>query len=262
VATYLQCEGEGAFKEVRWEWGYEQDRLTKTYAIQAEPGKKYCYRMLTSYIPGTLHSEPHWQAVRMIKLAQWKGFGKLREENRKAWAKLWESRVRILGASEEWQDVVDASFFYLYSTVHPSSPQSMAPFGLSRRDEYKGHVFWDTESFMFMLPLFTDPSSAKAMLDYRFNRLDAARHNAMINGYNGIQYPWQSGKTGDEVTRVSAAGAAGAGEQHINLDVAMSFIAYYQVSGDEVFLARARLAGGEGRGGMDRKPGDPNGARV
>jgi hypothetical protein len=144
--------------------------------------------------------------------------------------------VRIIGASEEWQDAVDASFFYLYCTIHPSTPQSMAPFGLSRRDEYKGHVFWDTECFMYHLPLFTDPASAKAMLDYRFNRLEAARHNAMINGYNGIQYPWQSGVTGDEVTRVSAGGAAGAGEQHINMDVAMAFIAYYQVSGDEVFM--------------------------
>lgn len=91
VATYLLCQGEGEFREIRWEWGYEEERLTKTYTIQAVPGKSYTYRMLTSYIPGTLHSEPHWQAVRMIKLAQWKGFDRLRQENRKAWAKLWES---------------------------------------------------------------------------------------------------------------------------------------------------------------------------
>ena len=239
VATYLACEGAAEFREIRPEWGYEQDRLTKAYSVSAEPGRSYRYRMMTSYIPGTLHSEPHWQAVRMIKLAQWKRFDKLRDENRAAWAKLWESRVRLVGASEAWQDVVDASFFYLYSTIHPSSPQSMAPFGLSRRDEYKGHVFWDTESFMFMLPLLTDPASARAMLDYRYDRLPAARHNAMINGYNGIQFPWQSGTTGDEVTRVSAGGAAGAGEQHVNMDVAMAFIAYLQVSGDEVF-ARER----------------------
>jgi hypothetical protein len=109
----------------------------------------------------------------------------------------------------------------------------MAPFGLSQRDQYKGHVFWDTESFMFMLPLFTDPASAKAVLEYRFNRLEAARHNAMINGYHGIQFPWQSGTTGDEVTR---ADCGGADEVHVNMDVAMAFIAYAQVSGDPVFL--------------------------
>jgi protein-glucosylgalactosylhydroxylysine glucosidase len=233
IATYLKCEGEGEYKEVRREWGYEQDSLTKTHSIEAEPGKVYRYRMMTSYIPGVLHSEPHWQAVRMIKLAQWKGFDRLREENRKAWAKLWEHRVRILGASEEWQDVVDASFFYLYSSVHLSSPESMAPFGLSRRDNYMGHVFWDTESLMFMLPLLTDPGSAKAILEYRFERINAARHNAMINGYNGYQYPWQSGTSGDEVTPPSYGEA---GEVHVNMDVALAFIAYLQVSGDEVFL--------------------------
>jgi trehalose/maltose hydrolase-like predicted phosphorylase len=238
IATYLQCKGDTEIRKINtdYQWGYEQERLTKTYGVQAVPGKTYQYSMMTSYIPSTLHSEPHWQAVRMIKLVQWKGFAKLREENRAAWAKLWESRIRIIGASEEWQDVVAASFFYLYCTVHPSSPQSIAPYGLSQRDHYYGHVFWDTESFMFMLPLFTDPASAKAILDYRFNRLEAARHNAMINGYNGIQFPWQSGTTGDEVTPVFAAGAAGAGEQHINMDVAMAFIAYAQVSGDEEFL--------------------------
>jgi len=144
--------------------------------------------------------------------------------------------VRIIGASEEWQDVVDASFFYLYCTVSPSSPQSMAPFGLSRRDEYKGHAFWDTESFMLNLPMFTDPPSAKNLLDYRFDRFKVARHNAMINGFNGIQFPCQSGVTGDEVTRVSAGGAAGIGEHHFSIDIAMGFVAYAQVSGDPVFL--------------------------
>lgn len=237
ISTYLRCEGDDEdYNEYNPDWGYEQDRLYKCYSTKAVPGKTYKYRMMSSYIPGLLHSEPHWQAVRMIKLAQWKGFDRLREENRRLWEKLWESRVRLVGAPEEWQDVVDASFFYLYNTIHPSTPQSIAPFGLSRRDEYKGHVFWDTESFMFFLPLLTDPACAKTILEYRFDRMDAAKHNAMINGYNGIQFPWQSGATGDEVTRVSVGGAAGAGEQHINMDVAMAFIAYSQVSGDEVFL--------------------------
>ncbi|MCU0522445.1 MAG: hypothetical protein MUF84_17350 [Anaerolineae bacterium] len=236
IATYLACEGDGESHEINDDWGYEQERLTKTYRVQAVPGRVYRFRVMISAVPGTLHSEPHWQAVRMIKLAQWKGFDRLRQENRDAWAKLWESRVRILGADEAWQDLVDASFFYLYCSIHPSSPQSMAPFGLSRRDNYKGHVFWDTESFMAMLPLLTDPAAAKAILDYRFRRLQAARHNAMINGYHGIQFPWQSGATGDEVTRVSAGGAAGAGEQHVTMDVALAFIAYCQVTGDEIFM--------------------------
>jgi len=137
--------------------------------------------------------------------------------------------------------VVDASFFYLVSSIHPSSPQSVAPFGLSQRDNYKGHVFWDTESFMAMLPLLTDPAAARAILDYRFRRLEAARHNAMINGYHGIQFPWQSGAIGDEVTRVSAGGAGGAGEQHVNMDVALAFFPYGYSHSPEVDAATYRF---------------------
>jgi hypothetical protein len=133
--------------DLRFSTLLDPTRLPKCCGVQAQPGKVYRFRIMTSYVPGTLHSEPHWQAVRMIKLAQWKGFARL-----------------------------DASFFYLYSMVHPASPQSMAPFGLSQRDPYKGHAFWDTESFMAMLPLLTDPAAAKAILDYRFDRLPAGRH--------------------------------------------------------------------------------------
>ncbi len=246
LATYLACEGDGAFREVNDDWGYEQERLTKATSVGAVPGSTYRYRLMVSTVPGALHSEPHWQAVRMIKLAQWKGFDRLREENHKAWATLWESRVRILGADEAWQDVVDASFFYLYSSIHPSSPQSVAPFGLSQRDNYKGHVFWDTESFMAMLPLLTDPAAAKAILDYRFRRLEAARHNAMINGYHGIQFP--CGRAARPAMRSPASGGRrrGAGEQHVNMDVALAFVAYCQVTGDKS-SARAGVAGRQGR---------------
>lgn len=236
VATYLEPVGECEFSDFSYEWGYEEERLFKVYATDAVPGKAYRFNMITSYVPGALHSEPHWQAVRMVKLAQWRGFDRIREENAKAWASIWESRIRIEGADERWQDIIDASFFYLYTSIHSCAPQSVAPFGLSRRDEYKGHVFWDTESFMFILPLMTNPDIAKNMLDYRFQRLPAARHNAMVNGFAGVQFPWQSGATGDEVTRVSAGGAGGAGEQHVNLDVAMAFAACAKVSGDMVFL--------------------------
>lgn len=235
VAVYIHCEGDGEFHPVNGEWGMEQERVYAARAVRAVPGNEYRFRTAVSYVPGALHSEPHWQAVRMVKIACWKGFSRLREENRKAWAARWESRIRLIGATVDWQEVVDASFFYLTSSMHPSSPQSVAPFGLSQRDAYKGHVFWDVESFMFMLPLLTDPASARAMLEYRFHRLEAARQNAMIHGYSGVMFPWQSGATGDEVTRVSSSGGAGSGEQHVNLDVAMAFVAYARVSGDQVF---------------------------
>ncbi len=190
-------------------------------------------QLVTSYIPSVMHSEPHNQAQRMIQLAAWQGVERLREANRKAWAKLWESRITVEGAGEEWQDAIDASFFYLMSSASEFSPISVAPYGLSQPDAYEGHFFWDTESFMFMAPLFCAPKVARSMLDYRFRRIEAAENNARLNGYLGIQFPWQSGATGSEVT---IPWCSQAGEQHVNLDIALAFDGYARVSGDEGYI--------------------------
>jgi len=190
-------------------------------------------QIITSYVPSVMHSEPHNQAQRMVQLALWQGVERLRSLNREAWAKLWESRITVEGAGEEWQDAIDASFFYLMSSASEFSPNSVPPYGLSHADAYEGHFFWDTESFMFMAPLFCAPRVARAMLDYRFRRLEAAENNARLNGYMGIQFPWQSGATGDEVT---VPWASQAGEQHINLDVALAFDAYARVSADDGYI--------------------------
>ena len=189
--------------------------------------------LITSYVPGVMHSEPHNQAHRMISLARWNGIERLRDLNRDAWKKLWECRITIDGASDEWQDVIDASYFYLMSSASEFSPISLFPYGLSDPDAYEGHCFWDTESFMFMTPLFCAPRIARSILDYRFKRLDAAENNARINGYLGIQFPWQSGQTGDEVT---VPWASQASEQHINLDVALAFDGFARVHGDETYI--------------------------
>ncbi|MBQ7828255.1 MAG: glycoside hydrolase family 65 protein [Clostridia bacterium] len=207
------------------------ETMCATATLDTREGKEM--HIVTSYIPSVMHSEPHNQAHRMLGLVRWSGVDRIREQNRKAWAELWQSRITIDGAGEEWQNVIDASYFYLMTSASEFSPISVPPYGLSNPDAYEGHCFWDTESFMFMPPLFCAPRIARSMLDYRFKRMDAAANNARINGYMGIQFPWQSGQSGDEVT---VPWAAQAGEQHINLDVALAFDGYARVHGDEAYI--------------------------
>ncbi len=213
---------------------HSSDECSSWVLVTAKPEGTVVTEII-SYVPGVMHCEPHNQAQRMVKLAIWNGYDRIRELNTKAWAKLWESRIRIEGANPEWQNVIDASYFYLMSSVSEFAPFSAAPYGLSF-DGYEGHTFWDTESFMFMPPLFTAPDIARSMLDYRFERLPAARNNAKLNGYKGIQFPWQSCNSGDEVTIPQVGQAGGAGEQHINLDVALAFDGFARVSGDKNFI--------------------------
>ena len=57
---------------------------------------------------------------------------------------------------------------------------------------YKGHTFWDTE--LFMLPYFTysQPTTARSLLKYRYLGLEGAHVKARDNGYQGAQYPWEA----------------------------------------------------------------------
>src|SRR5438477_12379230 len=70
---------------------------------------------------------------------------------------------------------------------------------------YLGQVMCDNEAFVFPPILLTDPRAADALLYYRSERPHAARRNAALNGYRGLQFPWASGpRDGNEMIRVSA----------------------------------------------------------
>jgi hypothetical protein len=73
-------------------------------------------------------------------------------------------------------------------------------------------------------------------MEYRARLLPMARFNARLNGYRGVQFPWQSANVGCEVTPFYAGAAGGAVEQHINLDVAFAMAQFVHATGDDLFL--------------------------
>ena len=99
-----------------------------------------------------------------------------------------------------------------------------------------------------MLPLFiyTAPHIARNLLNYRYQRLPAARAKAKANGYEGAQFPWESADTGEEVTPTWVPHFAdrnklvriwtGDIEIHISADVALAAQKYWQVTGDDAWL--------------------------
>lgn len=99
---------------------------------------------------------------------------------------------------------------------------------------YMGHAFWDTE--IWMLPVFQvlHPEIAEDLLDYRYERLDAARANARMHGYQGAMFPWESAETGEEATPVWAI--SGPYEHHITADVAIATWRTYLVNQDKEWL--------------------------
>ena len=65
----------------------------------------------------------------------------------------------------------------------------------------------------FPAVLVLHPEMAKSMIEYRFQRLEAAKRNAFSKGYKGAMYPWESAETGVEETPVWAL--SGPFEHHI-----------------------------------------------
>jgi hypothetical protein len=224
-------------KRQRGEWGY-RNAIETEYSIAAQPGQSYVVRQITSLVPSVMHGEPDRQAIRMAWLGQARGFEGLREENRAAWAELWRGRVHLLGAESRWQEYVDAAFFYLHTSVHQSSPCSTGLFGLGFWHNYhhfRGHVFWDIETWSLPPLLLTAPHAARAILDCRSERLPAARLHAKMNGYRGVMFPWESSPLrGEEVT--PGGWPQIIHEQHVSLDVAFAFAHYVHATGDEYFL--------------------------
>ena len=211
--------------------------LSTSYAVHAEPGKRYVLRQITSLLPSALHSEPDRQATRMAFLGTTRGFDTVRSENRALWDDIWKGRVRLVGADERWQAIADASFYYLHASAHRASLFSTSMFGLAawrNYHYYRGHVMWDIEGFALPVFILTQPEVARAMLDYRLRRQDAARRNAAMNGYAGLQFPWAGSPVdGEEVIRLSAPRIIF--EQHVNMSVAYAFARFVHATGDIEF---------------------------
>ena len=217
----------------------DEPGMTSTaYRFRARRDKVYTLRQMTSLVPSLVHPHPADHAARMLSLGIQKGWDAVRAEHRAAWDELWRARIELDGAPRRWQAITDASLFYLLTSVHPSAIASTSLFGLAywpNYHYYHGHVMWDIETFTVPTLLLTQPQSARAILDYRFRHLDAARINAKLGGWQGAMYPWESCPMhGEEVT----PGATAPFKGHATIDVGLAFASYVHATGDEDYLRR------------------------
>ena len=214
------------------------NRLVTSFVFRARAGQRYRLKQMTSLVCGVMHHQPDQHAARMAAKARRDGFDTLRAENHTIWREIWKGRIRLVGASAQWQELADAAFFYLNSSVHGSAPASTSIFGLATWHDYHyyyGHVMWDIEAFAVPVLTVLQPEAAESILNYRFRTLEAARNNAHLMGRRGVQFPWESApSSGDEAAPLP--GTAAWHEDHVSLDVARAFAFHSDVSGDGEFL--------------------------
>jgi protein-glucosylgalactosylhydroxylysine glucosidase len=212
------------------EWDFGMHRLKFTKKLVA--GEKYTFSVVGSATSTEHVSDPHNEAERLTIFAALEGRERLLKRHRESWDRLWDSDILIDGDPEA-QRATHFALYHLYSFCRVGQAYSLSPMGLSGLG-YNGHVFWDTEIWMYPPILMLHHELAKSLLEYRFNRLEAAKNNAKSHGYKGAMFPWESDDVGQEATPVWAL--TGPFQHHITGDVGFAFWKYYQVTQDKEWL--------------------------
>ncbi|ULQ56401.1 glycoside hydrolase family 65 protein [Flavihumibacter rivuli] len=229
--TFLFEEHHGEEPRVIHEMWDNNMHLVK-FAKKLKAGQTYRFAVAGSSITSAHHDDPLNEAERLTIYAKLEGRDRLLQFHQKAWDELWKSDITI-GGDEQAQQDIHSMLYHLYSFTREGTANSPSPMGLSGLG-YNGHVFWDTELWMYPAVLLMHPELAKSMVEYRFQRLDAAKRNAFSKGFKGAMFPWESAETGVEETPVWAL--SGPFEHHITACVAIAAWNYYCVTQDKQWL--------------------------
>ena len=215
---------------VHEDWDYNMHLLKFVKELKA--GETYTFSIVSSASSTAHFDDPLNEAERLTIFAKLEGTSRLLQRHRDEWEKLWRHDIIIDGDAQSQKDIRFA-LYHLYSFAREGTAYSLSPMGLSGLG-YNGHVFWDTELWMYPPLLVLQPAIARSLLEYRFQRLEAARQNAFSHGYRGAMFPWESSDEGTEDTPVWAL--TGPFQHHITGCIGWAFWKYYQVTKDKVWL--------------------------
>lgn len=201
-------------------------------SVSIKKGEKFAFSLLGAVCTGRDFIDPYNESDREVIYGAKEGLNRLMNGHRKLWNELWEGDIMIEG-DDEAQRAVRFALYNLYSNARKGSRLSISPFGLSAQG-YNGHIFWDTEFWMYPPMLFMNQGIARTMMDYRTDRLEAACQRALSYGYDGAMFPWESDDAGEESCPTWAL--TGAFEHHITADIAIAAWNYYCMNGDKRWL--------------------------
>jgi trehalose/maltose hydrolase-like predicted phosphorylase len=178
-------------------------------------------------------ADPKSESERMVIFNLLNSKEVLLAQHKAQWNKLWQGDIVIEGDLQSQQDV-RLALYHLYAFGRGDSNLSIAPMGLSLQTPYNGHIFWDTELWMFPPLLMLNQDIASSLVNYRSDRLEPAKKRAINYGYKGAMFPWESDDTGEEATPPFAL--TGPFEHHITADIGIAFWNYYRVTKDKKWL--------------------------
>lgn len=224
ASAALLCDAANAGRECTAESNRISARLKK--------GERLSFDLVGAVCTDREFIDPWNESDREVIYAAKEGVGRLAARHCEMWDELWQGDIEIEG-DDDAQQAVRLALYHLYSFAREGSRLSISPFGLSSQG-YNGHIFWDTELWMYPPMLFMNAGIAESMMNYRIDRLPAARRKALAYGYRGAMFPWESDDAGEESCPTWAL--TGPFEHHITADIGIAAWNYYCMSGDRNWL--------------------------
>ncbi|MDN7046316.1 glycoside hydrolase family 65 protein [Lactiplantibacillus plantarum] len=157
----------------------------------------------------------------------------LRQAHVDGWAKRWQLSDVLIDGDDAAQQGIRFNLFQLFSTYYGEDKRlNLGPKGFTG-EKYGGATYWDTEAFgvPFYLSL-AKPEVTENLLEYRYNQLAGAFHNAKMQGLAGALYPMVTfnGIECHNEWEITFE------EIHRNGSIAYAIFNYTRYTGDEIYL--------------------------
>ena len=185
-----------------------------------------------------------------LKEAECKGYRTLLQESREVWEAIWKKQDIVIDSREDDAQVaVRFALYHLQIMVRKEDNRVGIGAKALSGEGYKGHSFWDTETFIFPYFQMAEPEVARTLLEFRYKGLYGARKKAIENGYKGAMYPWEAAWVSDGEVTPYVVGVnvhtgepmiclTGVIEQHITSDIIFALWQYYAATDDQDFMDR------------------------
>ena len=221
----------------------EAAKIMFSYEVAATQGQTVSIQKFGGYTISTNHKEEYLisSAKKILVQATTLGFNALLENQKLAWAKIWEMSDITIEGDTKAQQGIRFNIFQLNQTyLGKDSRLNIGPKGFTG-EKYGGSTYWDTEAYCIPFYMATkDQNVARSLLEYRYNQLDKAIENAEKNlGFkNGAAlYPMVT-MNGEECHNEWEITFE---EIHRNGAIAFAIYNYYRFTGDYSYIPEKGL---------------------
>jgi alpha,alpha-trehalose phosphorylase len=209
-----------------------EDLARVTISTELTPGETLNVVKFIAYGWSSTRSMPALrdQVDASLAAAMHTGWEGLLAEQRTRLDDLW-NRVDVeIDGDPELQQAVRFAIFQVTQAASRAEQRAIPAKGLTGRG-YDGHAFWDMDTYLLPMLIYSSPRAARDILLWRHSTLDLARARARELRLKGAAFPWRTIR-GEECSGYWPAGTAAF---HINADIADAVRRYVAATGDREF---------------------------